>query len=439
MQCLAADPNERFQSLARLRDAFAIVGGARKMRFRHDVANTWGQIETAIGYAAFEMPTRALHHFETALKITPSSELARDGVSLMHVRGADPTIVSNTIRAVSEEELTELERLKRMVVRPERARAQLPAPVERSRHWTDVRVAARTHVDAGRYAAAIELYDTSILSEDDALEILVGTADCHFLAREYGTAVDYARQALDRDPANTRAHAIHAEARFKRRELAPALDAVSSWLALVPTDGHANYVAAKILLALGRLSEARDACDRATELAPKHLPAMLLRRQIDRSIKRLRAKAGHAPPAPIDLPEHLRDLRVLLVRGRTAEAIALLECPEHATDEAARLLRADLLAFTEQLEAALVAYEALGGLVAGIGRATVLVKLGRPAEALALCDALVREHPNASEAHEARALALQALGRLDEADQAMKRALAADAQRSQMHVRLAGQ
>ena len=79
------------------------------------------------------------------------------------------------------------------------------------------------------------------------------------------------------------------------------------------------------------------------------------------------------------------------------------------------------------------------GLFGNVGQAHTLVKLGRGAEALAVCDVLVRAHPNASEAHEARALALQALHRGDEADVALKRALATDAQRSQMHVRLAGE
>lgn len=61
--------------------------------------------------------------------------------------------------------------------------------------------------------------------------------------------------------------------------------------------------------------------------------------------------------------------------------------------------------------------------------------MGRAETALALCDALVREHP---EAHEGRAAALQALGRTSEAEEAYKRALAANAQRSDARVRLSG-
>jgi tetratricopeptide (TPR) repeat protein len=280
------------------------------------------------------------------------------------------------------------------------------------------------------------LYLSTIVTAENRVELYLAIARCHFEAREFGIAVDYAQRVLDREPANVAARELRAEGRYRRREHEDALVACGEWIDAAPAAGQPHYLRAKILLALGRFSEARDECDRATELSPSHLPAMLLRRQLVRSIRRVRAAAGKPLPAPIDLPEHLRDLRALLVAGQTAEAIALLETPEHAADPQAQLLRADLLLFTDQLDAALAAFEKVGGLAGGLGQATVLVRMNRAEDALALCDALVREQPAAAEPHEGRAAALQALGRTAEADEAYKHALAANAQRSQVRVRL---
>lgn len=434
-RCIEKSPERRFASLAQLRDALAVVGGARKSQFFDRLGGAWDRVEVGIGYALMEMPTRALQYFDDALRVKPDWDLAKQLADEMLKQGADISMRTGTIEAPSDHEIRALQS------RTQHLNTPKPAPISRAtrrtRQWRDVRVTARMHVEAGRYADALALYDTSILADEDALDILVESAECHLLAREYGTAVDFALQALDRNPKSERGFSILAEGRLKRREFAKALDAVHTWTSALPHDGHAQYVGAKALLALGRLAEAREACERALELAPKHLPAMMLRRQIDRTIRRVRAQAGKAQQVPVDLPEHLRDLRPLLVAGKTAEAIAVLEGPAYANDPTARLLRADLLAFTEQLEAAEAAYAALGGVAAGVGRALVLVKLGRPKDALAACDELIKEHPGAAEAHEARALALQALNRGSEADEEMRRAAAADRQRSQMRVALA--
>lgn len=395
LRCLEPDPSQRFMSLRSLRDALVIVGGSRKAPYESDREEQLA--DKVLGYEQLTGAPMAPDAAEIRALEQPARAIAQHAVALAEVKAAH----------------------------------------KRTRHWRDVRGMARMHVEAGRYADALALYNTSILEGADAAEILVGTAECHLLANEFGTAVDFAEQALARDPKTAQAHAILAEARFKRREFDKALAAVNLWAIALPDDGHAHYVGAKALLGLGRLAEAREACERAFELAPKHLPAMMLRRQIDRTIQRVRVQAGKAQSMPIDLPEHLRDLRPLLVSGKTAEAIAVLERPAFASDPTARLLRADLLAFTEQLEAAEAAYAALGGVAAGVGRALVLVKLGKASEALAACDVLLKEHPGAPEAHEARALALQALHRGSEAEEELRRAAAADRQRSQMRVQLA--
>lgn len=438
MRCLAPRPQDRFQTLAQLRDALAIVGGRRRSMSPYENPQAWELVQQAIGYALLEKPPRAASLLEKVKTASPQSvyvELAKAFGIPPSKPAVDVTDYEERIRrAQATRKASEAFAAVAHAVAP---KTELPAPAPRTRNWKEIRPVVRRHVEAGRYADAVALYNTSILTDEDAPAILLGTAECHLLAREYGPAIDFAQQALARDAKTVQAHAVLAEAHLRRREFAQALDEIQLWTTAKPDEGHAHYVAAKVLLALGRLAEARDACDRAIELAPRHLPAMMLRRQIERSVRRVAAQAGTSHPAPIDLPAHLRELRPLLVAGKTAEVIAQLEKPEFAADDAARLLRAELLAFTEQLDAALAAYEAIGGLTAGVGRTIVLVKLGRAAEALALCDLLVKEHPGAAEAHEARALALQQLGRADDADEELRRAVTADRQRSQMRVQLA--
>jgi tetratricopeptide (TPR) repeat protein len=434
MRCLHADPDYRFQSLADLREALVIVGGDRRSRALFSKDDGWKLAEQAIGYHLIEMPMRAKSLLKQAVHLSPDAGLDTIAKDL----GIDLTTVSGSVHEPDERELRELERTKAAFALTHSRVVAYELPSEqRTRSLDSVRAAARAHVAAGRYPDALALYNSAALGSATQLEILVATAECHLLLREYGPAVDFAQRALAVDAREANALSFLAEGQLKRRDFSSALDAVSRWIAVAPDDGHAQYVSAKTLLALGRLGEARDACDRAIELAPKHLPAMMLRRQVDRSIRGVRAAAGKSHPVPVDLPEHLRPLRELLLSGRAAEAITALERPAYADDESAKLLRADLLAFVEQLDAALDAYKAIGGLAGGVGQALALVKLGRPDEALEVCDALVKHHPSASEAHEARALVMQALGRAAEADEEFKRALAADAQRTQMRVKLA--
>lgn len=435
MRCLSPRPQDRFQTLAQLRDALEIVGGRRRSMSAYENPHAWELAQQAIGYALLANAPRAASLLAQVKAIAPrfdEGELAKAiGVDLSKPAIDVADYEERIRRAQAARKASEPSVAVREIV----ARAEVPAPVPRTRHWKDVRAVARRHLEAGRHGDALALYSTSILTDEDAPAILLATAECHLLARDYGAAIDFAQQALARDPKAASPHAVLAEARLRRRELAPALDAVQQWTLAKPDEGHAHYVAAKVLLALGRLAEAREACERAIELAPRHLPALMLRRQIERAVRRVASQAGTA--APSDLPAHLRELRPLLAAGKTAEAIAKLEKPEFAADDAARLLRAELLAFSEQLEAALAVYEAVGGLTAGVGRTIVLVKLGRAAEALALADVLVKEHAVAAEAHEARALALQQLGRGDDAEEELRRAAAADRHRAQMRAQLA--
>lgn len=423
-RCLARDPMDRVQSLEKLREALIDTGG-RWLAWRADKPDVWTQIELGVGYSQLGLKTRALHHFRRALILDPWSDRAREGCDAMIEQGADPE------RAAGKQWITF-------------GRTTFgPTPVE-SRPWSVIQPQALALEQVGDYRGALALYYRVYARGAGEIEVQLAFARSHLGVRELGQAVDYATRVLSREPQRREAHAVLTEALHLRKQPVELLAACDAWIGALPDDAAAHYQRAKALLALGKLADAHAACGRATVLAPTHLPALMLGWQIERSMKRVRVTAGEAAPMPLDLPEHLRGVRDLLVAGQTAAAIALLERPEYAADGAAQLLHGELLAFCEQLEAALAGFERAATLgsayvvPARLGQATVLVRLGRAEDALGLCDELAREHPDVSELHEARAFALQALGRTAEAEEAFKRAVAADAQRTQMRVKLGG-
>jgi hypothetical protein len=86
------------------------------------------------------------------------------------------------------------------------------------------------------------------------------------------------------------------------------------------------------LFALRRFVEARDAFQRASGLPE----ALLMRREVDRCMKELRATVGVDAPIQLVVPEHLAELRTLLVDGRLDAAIDFLR--RHPADPEARSL-----------------------------------------------------------------------------------------------------
>jgi len=187
---------------------------------------------------------------------------------------------------------------------------------------------------------------------------------------------------------------------LRRRQYREALDHVDTWLTSEPEEPRAHYLRGKALLALGRLPDARAAFDRACTLRPKQLEAMLLRREVDRVMAATQASAGIANPMSSSLPDHLADLRDVLVSGRIVDAIQMLKRPTYDDDTVAQLLLADLLCRDD-----------------------------RPEDALAVLAPIT-----ADEAYDLRAKALLALGRTDEAEVQMSTYLRLIEQRSDRRI-----
>jgi len=202
------------------------------------------------------------------------------------------------------------------------------------------------------------------------------------------------------------------------RDYLGALSLVDTQLASNPDHARNHHLRGKALFALGRIADARAAFDRACTLDARLLEAMLLRREMDRAMK----DAGTANRVVLKLPEHLAELRDILVAGRIVDAIQLLRRATYDDDRTAQLLLAELLVTDERHDDALAIFERLGD---SLGKARTLLALARPAEAL-----VALEGCDADDALELRSRILLALGRDDEAERAMDAYLSAVERRS---------
>ncbi|HET9987534.1 MAG TPA: tetratricopeptide repeat protein [Kofleriaceae bacterium] len=216
---------------------------------------------------------------------------------------------------------------------------------------------------------------------------------------------------------------------LRKRAYRVVLERIETWLANAPDEPRAHHLRGKALLALGRLSDARAAFDRACALRPQLLEAMLLRREVDRVTSMTQAETGSAKPMTLALPDHLAELRDVLVSGRIVDAIQMLRRPAYDDDPIAQLLLAELLCTDDRHDDALAIYDRLDSEDARLGKARALLALARPAEAL---DALAPV--TADEAYELRSRVLGILGRDDEAGVQMSTYLRLIEQRSDRRI-----
>jgi len=169
---------------------------------------------------------------------------------------------------------------------------------------------------------------------------------------------------------------------------------------VAPESAIAHYRHGRCLFALRRLADARARLDHACHLDPTLVEAMLIRREVDRAIAKVRGEVGEPLPQP-ELPAHLPEVKVAMAAGNVDKAIELLASADPG-DLDARLFLAHLLVGRGRLDDALVAYRAAAAgerqHVARIGMARVLAELGRVEEASRLLDRVCAEAPRLVEA-----------------------------------------
>lgn len=303
--------------------------------------------------------------------------------------------------------------------------------------WSDAEGAALAYEDMGEFRGALDLYRTVRLDPRTNLPLFAARARCHLHLRETGEAIDYAQRALAIHAAHVGALDTLVAAMLAKHWHDEALRNADRLVELTPDSARAHYLRGKALFVNGRLPEARDAFEHATKLDPKLLEAQLLRREVERVTGNVRQSVGaqHAPT--FDLPEHLAELRDVLVSGNTASAIDALRDPRYAQDADAQLLLARFLAFDRRHEEALAVYDGLAATshrtAALVGKGLALLELDRLGDALSILEQL----PDDADAAEGAARALEALGRIDEAAEAYRRFIALASSGSDLRVRAA--
>ena len=415
-RCLAQDPANRFATLEELLEALVAAGGRRKPP--HDARpprKAWSCVETGLGYLAMGQPKKAVTWFEQAVeqeRISRTTPTAK--------KGPNPRTLA--LRECRDEVIRRAEDVDVLA-------------------WSDARARGSLFEKQRRFYEARELYRRVGVEGADMVGLDTAIARCSFQLGDADVASDYAQRVLQRIPGHQEALELRASGQLRARRYAEALDSTNAWLAASPDDGRAHLARGKSLLALGRVVDARDAFERASVHGPQLLEAMLLRRELDRSLKDVRAAAGTANAASIDLPAHLAELRDVLVDGRTADAIQMLRRPGYEGDAVAQLLLASMLSFEGLHSDALAIYDRVLTLgdehrhAALLGKADALLELGRPEESLSLFERVSEERKDLTEALDGRARALKQLGRNEEADEAFRQYVAIAGQRSELRVR----
>jgi tetratricopeptide (TPR) repeat protein len=406
-RCIEEKPAKRYRTLQDLESAWTYAAAEKVTWGESESLESWQLAEEATGWLAFGNRSEATWRFERAWGMDPKSPLANEG--LRHVGLSIPAFHSPW---------------------------DPPPPLA----WTDV-VEQGARLEAERaFKGALGLYADVRLDGKNDLAVYLAIARCQLALGVPGIALDYAGRALAVDSTNVDALSIRTRACLLDRKPEDALNCADIWIAEHSLDASARYARGRALFALGRFEEAREAFERACLLDPRMVEAMLLRREADRAMRRVRETVGTQPEIDLELPEHLSELRDAFAAGRIEGMLRVIERPEYDNDAVAKLLHAQCLAFEKRYADAVLMFDRVAQLstehepAAILGKAQALLALNRADEALALFDRACAAAPSDLEAIEGRALALRKLGREAEADDELQRVVAASGGRSDLRV-----
>lgn len=333
----AADREARYPTLGDLEAAFLAAGARHIPKQARPRRAGWADVEAGLGFVAIDQLGLAVPAFREAARRDPRCHAASALLARFSVK--DPV---------------------------------RPGPLIRS--WETARGGGAEREPARDFAGALERYQhVQCASDAEIVEYALARARCRFELGFIDHAVALAREAMVREPASREAHAIETRSLLALRSWADALRAADAWLVHAPEDGVAHHARGKALLGLHRLTESRDAFERACTCAPELMAAMWLRTAVDKALRNVRLATGTPVPMPVDLPPG--PVRDALVAGRIDEAIALLGPSQ---------LQGELLSYAGKFEEALRVFAQLEGDAAVAGRARALIDLGRTEEALAL-------------------------------------------------------
>lgn len=349
-RALDPSPQYRHPSLASLRAALDDLAYA-PLDEKRDAALY--ATEEGIGWLHLGEPKPATSKFLAALTFCPELLAAKEGLARCHA-------------------------LRKLGETPPPARA-------------DHLAMARAHEESGQLLAAVHRYEraaTELADSPARAAAWAGIARSRLALGHTADALAAGISALAIDPHHTEALSIGARAALALGRYDEAIGLIERGIAADALDAGAHYLHGRALLLRKRFLEARDAFDRACTLDPRRIEAMLLRREADRSARRVANAVGVARPMTVDLPDHLMELRDPLAAGRVDEVIPTLELL--ADDPAAQLVLAECLAYAQRYDEAIVVYPRAIALDPALrARATInyaraLIFLERAEEALAV-------------------------------------------------------
>jgi len=414
-----AIPRKRYRSLKTLRKAWRSSGAGDVIRSGEELV-IWRHIEEGFGWLALDQPQRALAVFERAINharsINHNSSTALIGRA--HARAA-----IERAGARASPPFAALSFSAGAVPPMPRQRDDVSPPQAFPKYrWLEICDVAAAHEQKRAFREALELYAATILDKRNDAAIFTAIARCQLALGATGIAIDFAQRAIEFESGYVEPHGLLARAWHAHGDAAKSLAAADAWTALRPADAGAHYARGRALMMLARYHDARAAFDRAHSLDPKMLEAIMMQREADRSIARVRDEVGSQPEIKLDLPLQLAHLADLLAAGRIADVLQILESPKHVADPESNLVRARCLAFAKRFDDAISAFDRVieqspdRANVATLGKAYALLDANRAADALRLFDTMTFD----AAALEGRALALHALGRIDEAEATMR-------------------
>lgn len=170
----------------------------------------------------------------------------------------------------------------------------------------------------GRWMEALDAYeramglDESIIASVRVKELVSPSARVRWWLRR-GRAHD--ALALARTMEGRDGHWLEAAALVKLERHADAVGVLDGMLDETPGDVGAIYARAKSLFHVKRYVEAREGFERVIALEPARLEALLLRREVDRAMRAVRAEVGEQPAMATEVTDLYDDL-LAHVEGR---------------------------------------------------------------------------------------------------------------------------
>lgn len=412
-RCRTRTPDKRYQTLEEVHEAFTTLGKLNPPWTPTEL-DAWRTIETGIGWLELGNPERALDQVASVSENSPFKDIA------------------GTTRELARRAIKE---------RDEEAKKRDEAPPTLT--WSMAEPEALNYEARGELREALRIYTSVIVDAKNESAVFESRARVLFALGQSEHAIDCATRSIAGDTTLVAPRVVLIKALLERGDPKAALAEVGALLSIAGENGQHHYLHGKVLLALGRLIDARAAFEQASQKNPKLLEAMLLRREMDRLIAAGRGTVGSQGPMTFDIPESLADVRHILLSGRTKDAIAALAEPRYSANADAQLLLARLLVTDGQIDRALEMYDRIASMPdphrhnALVAKATLLLDQGNFDAALALFDALCTDRPNDVDASEGRARSLEQLGRIDEASDEYRRCVAIATKRSDIRVRAA--